>query len=207
MRIRLGRAAALGAAMISLAGCISVLPKEKPAQLYRFGVQGAVASAPTGEGARHTMRAAPYSFVRDASGDRILTVSGEQTAYIAGARWVIPANVLFEDAVTRAFQARGGPLRLLARDEPVAADYVLKLDVRTFEARYTQGHGAPPTVVVEAYAGLVGRPNAASGVGKLFRAEAPAGTDTVRAIVAAYDVAVSQVLGEMVAWVETSSGG
>jgi ABC-type uncharacterized transport system auxiliary subunit len=54
---------------------------------------------------------------------------------------------------------------------------------------------------VELYAALVGRRNA-TGVSQLFRAEAPATTDAVHAIAAAFDVAVGKVLGEMVAWVD-----
>ena len=155
--------------------------------------------------ARFTIRAAPYSFDRPSAGDRILTVSGDQIAYIAGARWVTAANMLFEDAVNSAFEAHGGPARLLARDEPVAADYVLKLDVRTFEVRYDHGRGSPPTVVVELYAALVGRQNAAEGVTQLFRVEAPASEDAVHSIAAAFDVAVAKVLGEMIAWVENNA--
>ncbi len=215
MRLPSVRAAAPAAALlatilavISLGGCISLLPKEKPAQMYRFGTAepppASAAPSATGE-ARVFIRAAPTSFERAAAGDRILTVSGNETAFIAGARWVTAASTLFEDAVPRAFDARGGPARLLARDEPAVASYVLKLDVRTFEVRYDHGRGAAPTVVVELYAALVGRQNA-SGVSQLFRAEAPASTDAVHAIAAAFDVAVGKVLADMVAWVESNVG-
>jgi cholesterol transport system auxiliary component len=207
MRTRSKGAAAIaaGVALVSLGGCISLLPKEKPSQLYRFGTEApATAPAPTSQ-ARFTIRAAPYSFDRPSGGDRILTVSGDQIAYIAGARWVTSANMLFEDAVNSAFEAHAGPARLLARDEPVAADYVLKLDVRTFEVRYDHGRGAPPTVVVELYAALVGRQNAATGVSQLFRVEAPASEDAGHSIAAAFDVAVAKVLGEMIAWVENNA--
>lgn len=209
MRRLLPRAssAALTVAIVaaaSLGGCISLLPKQKPAQLYRFGVPAAAlpATAAPASGPHVTIRAAPTSFERAAAGDRILTASGDETAYVAGARWVTAASALFDDAVTGAFDAHPGPARLLARDEPAAADYVLKLDVRAFEVRYDHGRGAAPTVVVELYAGLVGRQNAAASGAQLFRAEAPAGGDSVHAIAAAFDVAVGKVLGEMVAWVD-----
>jgi cholesterol transport system auxiliary component len=213
MKLLSGRAAAFAAALVaaalatvSLGGCISLLPKQKAAQLYRFGAEAPAATAPAAEQARVTLRAAPTSFVRAAAGDRILTDSGDEIAYIAGARWVTAASVLFDDAVTRAFEGRSGAARLLARDEPAVADYVLKLDVRTFEVRYDHGRGAAPTVVVELYAALVGRQSATTGVSQLFRAEASAGTDSVHAIAAAFDVAVGKILGEMVAWVESKAG-
>jgi cholesterol transport system auxiliary component len=210
MKFASGRAAVIATllatafATVSLGGCISLLPKQKAAQLYRFGTEEAATAAPAGSDARVTIRAAPTSFQRSAAGDRILTTNGNEAAYIAGARWVTAASVLFDDAVARAFGANSGPARLLARDEPMVADCVLKLDVRTFEVRYDHGRGSAPTVVVELYAALVGRQKA-TGVSQLFRAEAPAGTDAVHSIAAAYDVAVGKVLGEMVAWVESKA--
>jgi cholesterol transport system auxiliary component len=204
-RATVAGAAAMTLALLSLGGCISLLPKQKPSQLYRFGAGGVAPAAPAASEARVILRAAPTSFERAAAGDRILTASGDDTAYIARARWVTAAGTLFDEAVTSAFDARGGPVRLLARDEPALADYVLKLDVRTFEVRYDRGRGAAPIVVVEIYAALVGRQSAATGLSQLFRAEAPAGTDAVHAIAAAFDVAVGKVLGEMIAWVESKA--
>ena len=192
-------------AIVCLAGCISLLPKQKPAQMYRFGAGPPVAATPRAGGeARITLRAAPTSFERAAAGDRILTVSGDQLAYIAGARWVIAASTLFDDAVSRAFEAQGGPARLLARDEPVAADYVLKLDVQAFEVRYDHGRGAAPTVVVQIYAALVGR-SGAPAISQLFPVEEPAGSDTVHAIAAAFDAAVGKALGETVTWTQAAA--
>lgn len=191
-------------AVVCLGGCISLLPKQKPAQLYRFGVSAPVTAAPAAGETRVAVRAAATSFERAAAGDRILTTNGNEIAYIAGARWVTAASTLFDDAVAGAFEARGGPARLLARDEPAVADYVLKLDVQTFEARYDHGRGAAPTVVVKIYAALVGRRNT-SGLSQVFQAEAPAESNAVHAIATAFDGAVGKVLGNVVAWVEAKA--
>jgi cholesterol transport system auxiliary component len=173
--------------------------------MYRFGAGPAPLAAPAAGEPLMAIRAAPTTFDRAAAGDRILTVSGDQTAYIGGARWVTAANNLFDDAVSRAFEARGGRTRLLARDEPAPADYVLKLDVQTFEVRYDHRRGATPTVVVRLYAALVGYKNDAAGVSQVFQAEAPAGTDSVHAITAAFDTAVGKVLSDMIGWVEATA--
>jgi cholesterol transport system auxiliary component len=206
MTSRYGRSATLAAILaVSLAGCISLLPKQNPVQLYRFGAEAQV-PAPSGAVPASVMiRAAPITFDRAAAGDRILTVTGDQTAYIAGARWVTAATNLFEDAVATEFEAHGGQARLLARDEPIAADYVLKLEVRTFEVRYSRGHGFPPTVVVTVYASLTPHRGSGNGVSDVFQAEAPAATDSVHAITGAYDAAVAKVLGGTISWVETNA--
>jgi cholesterol transport system auxiliary component len=207
MRNGCRRAAGIAAviAAVALTGCISLLPKQKPAQMYQFGTAPAVPAAPATGGARLAMRAAPITFSRAAGGDRILTVSGDQTAYIAGARWVTAANALFEEAVFRAFGVHGGHVRLLARDEPAPSDYVLKLDVQTFEARYDHGRDAAPTVVVQVYAAVVGHRDDTAGVSQTFQAEAPAQSNSVRAITAAFDVAVDKVLADMVGWVDRTA--
>ncbi len=206
----MGRSLARGLAVALLsgllAGCISLLPKQKPAQLYRFGISAPPATASRSPGAAgFSVQAVPMSFERAAAGDGILTVTGDEAAYIAGSRWLTSASSLFESAVTRAFDAHGGPARLVPRGETVRADYALKLDVRTFEARYDHGQQAAPTVVVELYAGLVPRIGAVAGAPpaqRIFQAAVPAGENRAGAIAQAFDAAVAKVLGDLVVWVD-----
>ena len=201
----LARRLAIAALGCLLAGCITLLPKQKPAQLYRFGVSAPPAAARAGGQSRFSVQAVPMSFARDAAGDAILTVTGDQAAYIAGSRWVTSASNLFEAAVTRAFDADAGPARLIARGEAIRPDYALKLDVRRFEARYDGGQQAPPTVEVELYAGLIQRSTdavAAPPAARIFQASVPASENSAGAIARAFDSAVAKVLREMVAWVD-----
>ena len=187
----------LGAAAVALAGCITLLPDEKPAQLYRFDadIQPAAAS-----------QAAPFavarlggSFVQAAANDRILTMTGSRAAYVAGSRWVSPASVLFNEALSRAFDADAGPARLLTRGDFSKADYVLRVDVTQFEAQYDQGAKAAPEIVVSLRATLTGSDRLLAG-SKQFEARVRARDNRVSAIVDAYDQAVGQALGELVAW-------
>lgn len=199
------RGVAVVALGLVLAGCISLLPKQKPAQLYRFGVSAPATAPHTPAQGRFSVQAVPMSFARDAAGDTILTTTGDQAAYIAGSRWVTSASSLFEAAVTRAFDADGGPARLLARGEAVRPDYTLKLDVRRFEARYDNGQQAPPTVVVELYAGMIRRSSdapTAPPAERIFQANVPASENRAGPIAAAFGAAVAKVLSEMVAWVD-----
>ena len=194
--------AALGAGLlaVSLTGCISLLPKEKPSRLYRFGFTAADTPA-TPAATRFTVRAAPIGFDRAAASDRILTVDKDQVAYIAGARWVTPAADLFQSAVVRAFATTGDQARLVAAGEPIATDYVLKLDVRSFEARYEHGAAAAPTVRIELYAALIGRKDPGAGTSRLFVASAPASSNSVHAIALAFDSALGTVLTDLTNWV------
>jgi cholesterol transport system auxiliary component len=190
----------------TLAGCISLFPKTNPAQLYTFGEAIPAAPAPTAQ-PRFAVEVLPISFDRAAAGDSILTMSGNEAAYIKGARWDTGAQYLFEAAVTNAFAADAGPARLIARGEETPPDYLLKLQVRTFEARYLQGQGAAPTAVVTVYAVLTKSGDRALTADHLFTASVAASENRVGAITAAYDQAVTQTLGQLAKWVDAKGVG
>jgi cholesterol transport system auxiliary component len=184
----------------ALAGCINLFPSEKPAQLYRFTYTGAAAApaqSPSGE--PFTVRAILANFSPSASGDRILTARGETVAHISGGRWVETANSLMDDAIHSAFVGRG-PATVFAKGEIGPSDYRLTLAVPVFEARYLGDPTAAPTVVVEITASLGKLGDASSRRDRVFRAEVPASSNTMGAIVAAYNVAVTQVLDQLVTW-------
>jgi cholesterol transport system auxiliary component len=196
------RLVAVAACALGLTGCITLLPKTAPAQLYRFGT-ASPATAPTTAPAQSGV--AVYrtngTFQSEAADDRILTVDGGRAAYIAQSRWVAPAEVLFSQAVVQAFDA--SPVRLLSRGQQGRFGYALRIDVRNFEARYDSGPKAPPLVVVRLHAALT--KNDQTSVGEReFEARVPAADNRVGAIVAAYNQAVADVIGKLVAWTEAS---
>jgi cholesterol transport system auxiliary component len=196
------RPLALAAVALSLAGCVSLLPKAKPAQLYRFGYAQAVtpASAPGGPPAQAVLEKGQVSFDAGAATDRILTVEGDSAAYIAGARWISPAPVLFDEALARAFQAPGAPA-MAVRGALGHPPYVLNLDVQTFEARYDQGPAAPPEAVVQIRAVLLRGDTRTVVADQLITSQVRAGDNRIGPIVTAYDGAVQDALGKLTTWV------
>ena len=187
----------LAAAAVALAGCITLLPDEKPAQLYRFS--GDIPPAAPSQAAPFTVARLGGIFVQAAGNDRMLTMTGSRAAYVADSRWVSPASVLFNEALSRAFDTDTGPARLLTRGDFSKADYVLRVDVTEFEAVYDQGARAAPEVLVSLRATLTGADRQLAG-SKAFEVRVRASDNRVAAIVAAYDQAVGQALGELVAW-------
>lgn len=187
-------------ALLSLNGCISVLPKAKPAQLYRFGApEAAAAPAPAASGAV-MMAEGPVNFDAAASTDRILTVDGQSAAYIEGARWIAPAPVLFQEALTRAFQAPGAPGMAGRGAAGHPPPFVLMLDVQTFEARYDQGADAAPQATVQIHAQLIRADTRAIVADQQITGAARAADNRIGPIVAAYDAAVKDALGKLVTW-------
>jgi len=132
-------------------GCSGLLGGGSRADLYRFGVPPAVAApAVQPDAARPVLILfSGANFEPAIDGDRILTVTGNRAAYVARARWISPAEDLFDDAARRAFdQLMSSPrlVRLIGVPHP---DYALGIEVRRFEADYARGGGAPPEVVIE----------------------------------------------------------
>ncbi len=196
-------AAVLALAGASLAGCVSLLPKQKPAQLYRFGVPTPTAASTAGSGdeaARVSVIAPPVAVTPAASTDQLLTTTGRQAAFIAGVRWISPAAVLWDDAMRRAFTAQATHVRLLTRSEIGGGRAFLRFDVPEFEARYAV-EGAAPTLHVALHA-LFTQRNGAFSAERTFTADVPAAENRVDAIVAAYDAAVTQVLAAAVGWAD-----
>jgi cholesterol transport system auxiliary component len=199
------RAAAAAALALGLGACVSLLPKADPVQLYEFEGVSEAAPAPAAAPAKATFDVMKGigSFDRAAAGDRILTHEGGKVAYLADSRWVAPAVILFDQAVTRAFDANTGPARLLVRGQVGRAEHVLRLDVRDFEARYENGPKAAPVVLVRVRASLTGNDRNLVGE-QMFEARVHAADNRVGAITEAFDEAVGEVLKELVTWTNTA---
>lgn len=198
------RAAGALLCAMAVSGCVSLLPKSKPATLYRFG-QAPASGAPSPASGTVGVFRAGGSFQREAGGDRLLTVTGEKAAYIAGTRWVSPAAVLFDEAVLAAFDADAGKVRLISRGEPGKASYAMRLDVRNFEARYDHGPKAAPQVVIRVRATLTRDQDRELVSEQFFEAGVRAADNRVGAIVPAYDKAVAEILGKLVAWANAAA--
>ena len=191
---------AAGALSLSLVGCVTVLPKTKPAQLYTLGHSvSPPAPREVTIGTPIIVLQAPTRFVAAAEGDRILVSHGQKAAYIAQARWLSPVAELFDAAEFRAFES-AGQTRLVAAGQVRGAIPSLRLDVRTFEARYGASDAGAPTVTIEASAELTDLPNHRPGVVKNFQSVKLATADRVGAIVDAFDAATTDVLGQIVTW-------
>jgi cholesterol transport system auxiliary component len=190
--------AVLTGAVLALGGCISLLPNAKPVQLYRFDAPAAAAAAPAAAPAVSVVKDG-VSFPSGVGGDRILTVSGDEAAFIADARWVEPASLMFNEAVTAAFDAPGSP-RLTAPGAASGALVTLKLEVRRFQADYDKGSGAAPTVEVQVHALLIRNADRSYLAESQINVTEPADDNRVGAIVRAFNVAVGKATGQIRDW-------
>ena len=194
------RLVAISACALALSGCISLLPKSNPAQLYSF-IPPPAAQAMTGAGTVAVFRSNGH-FQEEAADDRILTITGGKAAYIADTRWVAPAETLFNEAVANAFDA--SPVRLIARGQQGKFGYALMIDVRRFEARYDHGPKAAPSVVVYIHAALTKADQTAVGEQDI-ETRVTASDNRVGAIVTAFGKASDEAIGQLIAWTEANA--
>lgn len=189
-------------AAVSLAGC-ALLSSPEPVQLYRFGDTDPPASATLAGRTNLVLR--PVEFPAAARGDRILTVSGGQVAFLAGGRWVSPAEQLFTVALEAAFLRDAQRVSVTDRRETPSNAPSLDIDITSFEARYPDGVEYAPTVTIAGRARIVGTDRTVLAE-RTFMVEQPAAENRVSAVVAAYDLAVARFNTELVTWTDASAG-
>jgi cholesterol transport system auxiliary component len=200
------RLLALSAALVGSLGlsACALLATPDPVQLHRFGAVTEDYSGVQAEAGSIEVSLRRVEFPLSSEGDRILSVTGTEAAYVAGARWVEPAQDLFTAGLEGAFSARGGRVRLLGPRELARGTLALDVDVRNFEARYTSADAAP-VVVITARARLIALPGREIAAERVFTVERPAGDNRVSAIVEAFDEGTRDLTGQLVDWVETSA--
>ena len=194
---------------VALTGCVSLLPKQPPVQLYQFGRTPPATSASTGAVVGRGQAAlgvilSQVTLPRAALGDGILTGRGDEAAYIAGARWLTPAVLMFQEDVQDAFEARATGVRLIDRTQLGAASVLLRLDVTEFDARYDPPAAGPPAIIVSLRATLT-RADGRELVQQVFTERRAAAEDRVSAIVQAYDAAVQGLLATTVDWTQAQT--
>lgn len=202
IRSSLIRLTAIGVAASAVAGC-ALLSSPDPVQTYRFG-----GAAPSVSGSVGTMATSialrRVEFPEAVEGDRLLGVTGTETAYIKGARWVSPAADLYLASLENAFAEQARGVRLIGPREAVRSGRSLEIDMRAFEARYEMP-GTVPTVVITARARVTTLPDRTVSAERMFSVEQPATENRVSAIVEAFDMATRDLNTQIVAWTEANA--
>lgn len=201
MRKPIMKMAMAAAAVVMLTGCVNVLPKTKPVQLYRFGYHAdkveKMALAPATD-ARVAVNLGGIDFPQESQGDRILTTEGNEVAYVGGSRWAAPVRQLFQDAVKEGFSRSATTVRLDPRG-PSAAQYRLDLTVHRFESAYGRGR---PTVSVALDARLTRLADRAVVGQRYVTADVPVRRSDMSLMAESYDEATSQVVAALIGFTQ-----
>lgn len=190
-------------ALMTLSAC-ALLSTPDPVQTYRFGsVSASPAAAAVERPVQVTLRR--VEFPEAVEGDKLLGVTGNETAYIKGARWVSPAADLYMESIENTFAAQATRVRLIGPRELTRGERSLDIDIRRFEARY-DAPGLAPTIVLTARARLLTLPERTVAAEEVFTIEQPASANRISSIVEAFDTATRDLNARIVAWTDASAG-
>lgn len=123
---------------------------------------------------------------------------GELQVY-KGAAWTQSAPDLVQDRLLRAFADSGRLPGVSRRGDGVGADYVLLLDLRSFESDYT-ANGAPKARIVIGARLLHARDKRVVAT-RRFESLTPARATDVASVAQAFEQGLASVGGEMLPWV------
>jgi len=196
---------AAASGLAALVGACALLSSPDPVQLYRFGSDADASPASPTAGSPMPVLLRPLNFPEASKGDRILGVTGFEAAYIKGARWVSPAEDLYEQSLEAAFASQATRVRMIGLREASTAVRTLDIDIQAFEARYA-APGAAPEVVITARARILRYPERTVVTEKAFTVRQPAAENRISAIVEAFDTASRELNSQLVSWTEASVG-
>ena len=191
------RAARLPWALLLLAGCSGGLRSNLPlAQVYVLRPTVAAPAAP----ARSigTIQVTLPLAAPGLSGEGIVVLRpGQRLDYYSGARWAAAAPIMLQTLAIEALRASNRFAMVESDAGPFAAEYVLSLELRHFEAEYRDS--GPPTVHVSLIGTLGRRGNRDAVVSFTAEGQVRADADRMQAVVAAFERATADALSQLAA--------
>ena len=119
--------------------------------------------------------------------------------YFAGARWTERVPLLVQTLLVESFENTKKIVSVARQGIDLRADYVLKTELREFQAEYGGGNAAPE-VWVRLNAKLVRMPARIIVASETFEARLTAGGTTMTDVVYAFDETLNKVLKKSVTW-------
>lgn len=185
-------------ASAGLAGCAEIVPGQRPpprffrltpkstfeAELPRVDWQ-LVVERPLANAGLDTTRVA-------------LMRTPQEFEYYARANWTDSAPRMVQTLLVESFENSGRIVSIGRESLALRSDFVLKTELREFQAEYF--HGPIPRVRVGLSAKLVKMPQREIVASKSHMAVAEAEADEISAVVTAFDSALGAVLKDAVAW-------
>lgn len=131
--------------------------------------------------------------------------SSTSVEYYARANWSDRAPQMVQTLMIESFENSERIIAVGRETVALRADYILKSDLREFQAEYRGG--SKPRIHVAIIARLVKMPRRSIIGSKKFEAEIDAESDTMPAIIQAFDEALGKVFKRLVEWTLTTGEG
>jgi cholesterol transport system auxiliary component len=121
--------------------------------------------------------------------------------YFADVSWTDRAPSMVQGVLIESFEDSGRIVSVGRDTAALRSDFVLKTDLRDFQAEYTSPTATnPDRVRVRLAAKLVAMPRRTIEAGETFEAVVPVQGSGFGPVVEAFDTALRQVMGQLVAW-------
>jgi cholesterol transport system auxiliary component len=190
------RPLAAAAAALLAAGCAGLHSSEQATQVYTL--EPAWPATPARVTATVTLQVPRPLAAPGLDTNRIaLTRGAQRLDYYAASSWPGPLPDFLQSLALDALRASGRFRAVQADTVAFAADQVLQIEVRRCQAEYA-GDG-PPVAHVQLVATLGQRSDRSLIAGVSAESTAPAAENRMQAVVAAFQRALSEALGQLVA--------
>ena len=188
-----------GIGIVGLSGCARLLGQAAPPRLYKLEPAPVPASSSRSVSWQLVVQTPEVAGGLDSN--RIaLTRPPFTLDYFAEAAWTDRVPVMVQSLIIEAFQNSGRILAVGRETFGLRSDYVLRVDIRDFEAEYADAGGRPPSIHARILCSLV-RTADRSIVGQHAENRRVAATSNeLDRIVAAFNAATSQALEGIVGW-------
>ena len=196
------KAALIAVSASAVSACVSILPEQEPAAVYRLTAP----SAPERIGEQWTvLRVDSVQAPRGLSGDSIaMSMDGRSIAYMSNARWISPVPAMLQGLVIQTLNSADTHIATTRPDDGVRADYELRVEVREYEAVYDAGPEAAPEVRVRLAARLIATENRSLVATREFSARERAAENRAGPIIDTFNSASVAALRELADWASTS---
>jgi cholesterol transport system auxiliary component len=172
-----------------LSGCAGLLHSDaRPVETYYLRARAASLTEAAQNAAVSLRVGHPVAAPGLDSPHIMLVQADHRMNFYTGSRWVAPATEVVESLAVQTLRASGAWTSVEDSGSPFPSDYLLAIDLRRFEADYTEG-GALPVVHV-ALECIVGRREGRDVVATFVAAgDAPAAANRMSEVVAAFEQA------------------
>ncbi|HEV2098671.1 MAG TPA: ABC-type transport auxiliary lipoprotein family protein [Stellaceae bacterium] len=200
--VRIARRWVAGAAVMILSGCASLFVANPPGHLYRLSA-GGVYPASLPRVTAQLLVDLPQAPAGIDTSRIALSQSPLSLDYYADSEWTDQVPGLVQTVLLASFENSRAITAIGRESVGLRADFVLKTEIRHFEAVGT-GSGSPPNVWIAMTAKLVAMPQREIIAQASFERHVPATAADVPAVVAAFNAAADAVARDIVVWTLTN---
>lgn len=191
--------ACLAFALMVLSGCLTISGERAVMKVYAPKVE--LATQTGWPVIQQTLAIAEPNASAALDSTRIaVRPTAAQLQVYAGAIWSDPAPILLQSTLIDALGGSGHFRAVVRPTDPLAADLLLRLDLRHFEAMYAPDADAP-TIVIELQATLIEQRTRRVLDSRRFRVEEPSASPPLPFVVAAFESALGKTAAAITPWV------